>query len=235
MKVDKIDTSDLTGAFGKLRELVNAGHLDPEHERVLAKYVYRDSMVPELGNKFAYSDFLSRPREGAHTMIDLNNFKFINDRYGHAAGDEAIKAVGRAVRGAADEVGKGNLKAFRVGGDEFSVHAPAPEHAHRFARALRTRLEAIPPVGGSHKLSVSMGFGADPDTADKALYMAKGQKYTPESQGLPESQRQTIHPIGTAPSFAHSLLPGQEGPVPLDESHLIVKPAEVPPVKEPVT
>jgi len=228
----KADSPDLSGVFSKLRELVKDGHLDPEHERVLANHVYRDPMIPEVGNKFAYSDFLARPKPGVHIMLDGNSFKSVNDRYGHAMGDEAIKAMGRAVRSAADSVGQDKAKVWRIGGDEMAVHVPTHEHAASFARALRSNLEAIAPIGGSHRLSMSMGFGSNPEEADKALYHAKSQKYTPDTAGLDEAQRKAIYPKGTEPSFAHSLVPGFEGPIPLDQGQLNLKPIPPPPVKD---
>lgn len=229
----KADTTDLTDAFSRLRELVKAGHLDPGHERALAKYVYKDPLVPELGNKFAYGDFLARPHEGVHLVMDGNDFKAVNDTYGHPVGDEAIKAYGRALRESMDEsVGKDKGKLFRMGGDEFAAHIPDHEAAAKFARTLRSKLEAIPPVGGSHRLSMSIGFGHTPEVADKALYEAKKQKFTPETQGLPDGQRVSRFPKGTAPNFAHSLVPGMEGPVPLDQSQLNIKPVPPPPVKD---
>ena len=228
----KADTSDLTDAFSKLRELVKAGHLDPAHERILANYVYKDPMCGDLGNKFAYHDFLSRPQQGVHVIMDGNDFKSINDRYGHQMGDDAIKAMGKAAREAMDEtVGQDKGKLFRMGGDEFAAHVPDHESAARFARSYRTKLEAIPALGGVHKLSMSFGIGADPQTADKALYEAKKQKYTPETQNLDENQRKSLFPKGAAPSFAHSLMPGFEGAIPLDHSQLNVK-AVPPPIKE---
>lgn len=211
----KTDTTDLTDAFSKLRELVKAGHLDPAHERILANYVYKDPMVDTIGNKFAYGDFMARPRPGVHVMMDGNDFKSINDRFGHQMGDDAIKAMGKAAREAMDETSKDG-KLFRIGGDEFAAHLPDHESAAKFARAYRSKLEAIPAIGGSHRLSMSFGFGADPESADKALYEAKKQKYTPETANLEESQRRSLFPKGNAPSLAHSLVPGSEGPIPLD-------------------
>lgn len=231
MKADE----DLSAAFSRLRELVASGHLDPKHERILAGQVYKDALVPELGNQFGYHDFLSRPTAGGvHVMMDGNDFRSVNNTYGHPIGDAAIKAMGKAIRESVDEtMGSDKAKAFRVGGDEFAIHAPDHESAAKFARAVRTKLEAIPAIGGSHKLSMSFGLGADPKSADTALYEAKKQKYTPETVHLPEDQRERAFSVGGAPSFAHSLVPGSEGAIPLDQSQLNVKPVPAP-IKEPL-
>ena len=223
MLTDLMKAGDVSEAFTKLRELVKAGHLSPEHERILADHVFKDAMIPELGNKFAFGDHMARCNDGVHIALDGNDFRSINERFGHVTGDDAIKAMGRAVREASDETAKGQAKAFRIGGDEMMVHLPSHEYAAQFARTLRAKLEAIPSVGGSHKLSMSMGIGIKPEEADKALYEAKKQKYTPETAGLDESQRKAIYPKGSAPSLAHSLVPGFEGAIPLDTSGNDVK------------
>jgi diguanylate cyclase (GGDEF)-like protein/PAS domain S-box-containing protein len=112
-------------------------------------------------------------------FIDLDNFKQVNDAFGHATGDAVLVEVGRrlgmAVR-PADTVA-------RVGGDEFVV--VCEEVDRKSALALGRRLqEAIRPpivVGGvKHELSASVGIAVghtDPDAllgdADVAVYRAK--------------------------------------------------------------
>lgn len=210
-------------ALGKLDELVKAGHLAPEHAEALRNHAFKDPMTGHvMGNKFAYSDFLNRQegKGGVHVALDGNDFKSVNDKFGHQTGDRAIKGFGEALRGAMDEAAPGQGKLFRVGGDEFAAHVPSHEHAAAFGRALRNRLEAMPAIEGNHKISMSMGFGADPHNADKALYHAKSQKLGP--MGTPLFEK------GAAPNMAHSLVPGFEGPVPLDHTQLHVKPPPAP-------
>jgi diguanylate cyclase (GGDEF)-like protein len=197
------DEEGLFGALQALKPLVDAGHLDPEHARTIHRAIYADPMLGDIGNKRAYRDFLSRPKEGVHVMLDANRFKAINDELGHATGDKAIKQIGGALRGAMDEtVGRGQGKIFRVGGDEFAAHMPTYEHAAQFGRALRARLEAVPALGGTHRLSVSMGLGHTPEHADQALSHAKLAAHAvPHAQAL----------------HAHSLFPGHEGAIPTGE------------------
>ncbi len=224
-------------AFSRLRELVESGHLDPEHERVLAGLVFKDALIPQIGNKFAFNDFLRRHAGGGvHLVMDANDFKSVNDTYGHSMGDSAIKAIGQAAREAMDEtVGPEKSKLFRMGGDEFAAHVPTYEDAARFARSLRSKLDQIEPIAGQHRLSMSFGFGADHDSADKALYQAKKQKFSPETRELPDAQNEMkvrLYRRGQSPHFAHSFVPGFEGPLPLDSSQLNIAPPPAPEVKD---
>jgi diguanylate cyclase (GGDEF)-like protein len=178
----------------------------------LRRHVFEDQMVPGLGNKFAYQKFAEKNIPGTTVVGDANFFKGINDELGHEAGDAAIKAMGNAWRDAAAEVGQS--KAHRFGGDEFHAHFPSYEHAANFARTLRAKLDQVPPVGGTRKLSMSLGIGHDFPSADKAVYQAKQQK--------------GAHTPATIPSMlAHSLHRGYEGPMPLNADQLQLTPPPV--------
>lgn len=194
----------LATALGALRESVKKGHVHPDVLQALSREIFVDPMVEGVGNKKAYADFLERPRAGVHIRMDGNDFGQINKLHSHEHGDQAIKAMGGAMREVMDRVvGRGNGKLFRIGGDEFHAHVPDIQRASEFARALREKMEALPPAGGTHNLSVSMGFGADPDQADKASLHAKAAK---KAMG---------YPAGQSKMHAHSLLPGASGPVPV--------------------
>jgi len=198
-------------------ENLKAQGADPQHLQVLHRAIYGDPMVNDVGNKRAYADFLKRPREGVHVMMDANNFKSINDDLGHDVGDKAIKLMGGAMRQAMDETaGREQGKLFRFGGDEFAAHLPTYEHAAQFARALRSKLEAIPALAGTHRLSVSMGLGHTPQHADYALNThAKGAK----NAAVDALRRKPGQENARAPEalYAHSLVPGFEGAIPTAE------------------
>jgi diguanylate cyclase (GGDEF)-like protein len=115
-------------------------------------------------------------------MLDVDGLKTLNDRHGHAAGDAALRAVGRSLRAglrASDVVG-------RLGGDEFCALLPGtrPRAAASVARRVRAHLRAARPsdLPASVRLSVSVGVaggsrGYDLEAArraaDQALYRAK--------------------------------------------------------------
>jgi diguanylate cyclase (GGDEF)-like protein len=115
--------------------------------------------------------------------IDLDHFKALNDRHGHAAGDEALRQVVRAVRA---EMRAGDVVA-RTGGEEFIVLLPETkiDTAEEIAERLRVRIEglAVEFEGETITMTVSAGLSAylgEGDAwplllrrADQALYEAK--------------------------------------------------------------
>ncbi len=128
------------------------------------------------------------PSEGrAHAvfLLDLNGFKRVNDRYGHAVGDEVLKAVVARFRRAA----RSNDVFARLGGDEFAVlsrdvdERDARGIGNRFIGALNHNVEA---GGATHAIGVAIGaalFPEDGDTvekimrhADVAMYRAKSSE-----------------------------------------------------------
>jgi diguanylate cyclase (GGDEF)-like protein len=112
-------------------------------------------------------------------FLDLDNFKQVNDLYGHATGDAVLVEFGRRLRTA---VRPGDTVA-RLGGDEFVVVCEQVDE--QVALALGRRLEAAVAAslvveGVAHELSASVGIAlgfADPDAllanADAAVYRAK--------------------------------------------------------------
>ena len=113
-------------------------------------------------------------------VIDVDHFKTINDTWGHATGDRALRAVADALREATE--GREHMVA-RLGGDEFAVLLRAgPYAAFRFAELARTRVDATGglPCGPP---GLSIGIAVTPDhagtaeelqrVADAALYRAK--------------------------------------------------------------
>ncbi|MFM9935117.1 MAG: diguanylate cyclase [Novosphingobium sp.] len=93
---------------------------------------------------------------GYRTMavIDLDNFKRINDRHGHSVGDQVLKAVAAALEEDSESC------AIRMGGEEFLLllrGTGAADRAERCRRALSTRIAtAVPGLG--HLVTASMGL-----------------------------------------------------------------------------
>jgi diguanylate cyclase len=118
-------------------------------------------------------------------MLDIDHFKNVNDRYGHAFGDQVLRAMAQVLQAATPDGGL----AARVGGEEFALLLPGQPLAQ--AQALAERLRAtvaasrIRRKGGhdAERITVSVGVAAyrAPDEnpvafverADRALYAAK--------------------------------------------------------------
>ena len=117
-------------------------------------------------------------------FLDLDGFKPINDRYGHAVGDEVLRGLGERLRG----VGRDGDLRGRLGGDEFVVAALLPPDADQAAWSARVRSAARVRVGDVHT-AASLGVAAatDPHTraedlleqADLDMYRDKQQRCDP--------------------------------------------------------
>jgi diguanylate cyclase (GGDEF)-like protein len=119
-------------------------------------------------------------------LIDVDHFKAYNDHYGHSGGDEALRAVARALQAALRRAGD---QIFRIGGEEFAILADVQTPAQmeilsqRLCEAVRS-LDLRHEASSSGRVTISVGFTVitaddwvDRDTAfrraDAALYQAK--------------------------------------------------------------
>jgi diguanylate cyclase (GGDEF)-like protein/PAS domain S-box-containing protein len=145
-----------------------------------------------LANRSVYENvFLNAPRQrpgiaplAALVLIDLDNFKHVNDRFGHAAGDACLRAIGERLASAFDDA---RLVA-RIGGDEFAaltgIHLAPPALNARVTRLLIDLARPIDWRGHRLVLGASAGIAIADDPycydaealfsiADRALYAAK--------------------------------------------------------------
>jgi diguanylate cyclase (GGDEF)-like protein len=108
-------------------------------------------------------------RRLALVFIDLDHFKPINDRLGHAGGDEVLQIVAHALQSVLRE----SDTVCRYGGDEFLVLLPeisAPADAGRIATDMLAALSMPVSVGGQIlKLSASLGISLYPDDGEDAV------------------------------------------------------------------
>jgi diguanylate cyclase (GGDEF)-like protein len=138
-----------------------------------------ESLRTELARATRFSDSV------CVVLADLDDFKQVNDRYGHAAGDEVLKAFASALRKTARE----SDVAGRWGGEEFALVLPGTDAAGgaRLAERARAAIEerrVKMPNGDFCAVTASFGVAAFPEShdlgeilaaADSALYAAKGQ------------------------------------------------------------
>jgi diguanylate cyclase (GGDEF)-like protein len=162
------------------------------------KLAARTDGLTGLPNRRAFEEHFEREaararrthRPFALMLADIDNFKRLNDREGHLAGDAALTELGRLLPA---QLRRNDVPA-RVGGDEFAVLFPeldvdeARELGRRLARAVS---DGMREAGAPLRLSFGIAaFGRDGDTlddltraADEALYAAK-REYAEQSSVL---------------------------------------------------
>jgi diguanylate cyclase (GGDEF)-like protein len=152
--------------------------------------VTRQSMVDGLTgvlNRRGLANVFSRELERTRAagagmlvmMVDLNDFKRINDTWGHAAGDTALCAVSRALQDAlraTDRIG-------RLGGDEFAIVLPEvrTEDYHQLAQRVRQISPIVMELSAGTEMRVGLSLGIAlaeaGETFDAVLARADGAMY----------------------------------------------------------
>ncbi len=167
----KVRTADLEAANEKLQTLSTVDSLTGVANRAL----FDSTLVA------AWENASRSETELGIILIDVDDFKKINDEHGHPVGDSALKTVAELL---VSSVKRPNDLVARIGGDEFAVILPGADinAIAEFAENIRT---AVSDDGSSAmSLTVSIGFASsnpsplgDPDElvkeADQAMYSAK--------------------------------------------------------------
>lgn len=174
-------TDQLARANERLR-LANLALAEESHTDALTALHNRRHLLAELPR------FLVAGESVAVMLIDLDNFKQVNDRYGHVTGDNVLYAVGRLLA----QARRGSDLTVRWGGEEFLLLLHGVDAASAFAAAERLRRDIAATDfgdgrGGNIRLTCSIGFSLHPvaaetsnetfeaalELADLALYCAK--------------------------------------------------------------
>jgi diguanylate cyclase (GGDEF)-like protein len=171
--------SDVTEARHYERRLHHLAHHDP-----LTGLANRTLLQEQLGLAIERAAGTGQP--GALAFLDLDNFKHINDHFGHDAGDEVLRVIAQRLRTAVRE----HDTVARVGGDEFVlVINDQPCDAMLAERIERVRRQVNAPIGvGAHDIvpSTSIGvsrFPGDGDTAERVMRAADAAMYHAKSMG----------------------------------------------------
>ncbi|MFZ2157503.1 MAG: GGDEF domain-containing protein, partial [Bradyrhizobium sp.] len=182
------DRGKVLGCFSVTTDITEHKQAEERIQRV----AHHDSLTG-LPNRLLFNDRLHQAlslakrdsRQFALLYLDLDKFKPVNDRLGHAAGDELLQAVAARIR---SEVRESDTVA-RIGGDEFALILPdvaRREEAETVARKIVATVAAPFRLGGqgpSVDIGTSIGIalypvdGRDTDAlvtaADAAMYRAK--------------------------------------------------------------
>ncbi len=148
----------------------------------LSRMSFTDSLTGLGNHRYFYVRLIEEVRRArrqsnklALIMLDLDDFKAFNDRYGHLAGDELLRKVGRIIR---SDIRQGVDSGYRYGGDEFTVILIDADE--RVAEAINDRIERS--IAKDCGLTASSGWACLADgmsaedlvgEADRLLYRGK--------------------------------------------------------------
>ncbi|MGD0851965.1 MAG: EAL domain-containing protein [Acidimicrobiales bacterium] len=181
-------SGDVVGRVWSFSDITEQKRLEND----LAHLAFHDALTG-LANRALFHDrvnqALARVERSdnyvAVLILDLDNFKTINDSLGHSAGDELLNNVASTLVGSLRK----SDTAARLGGDEFAVlieDAPNRDEIMRMADRLMKTLRAPVTVAGQElNVTVSMGitFGISGNTGDQLLRNADLAMYLAKAQG----------------------------------------------------
>ena len=172
---------DVTGFVLSSMDITEREALLTETERLLAEAVERADRDPLTGllNHRAFHKRLEEEADRALragtslavAMVDLNNFRFFNDAYGHLAGDDVL----RRIAGALQRCCRSYDTLARFGGDEFALLVPglSPDETGWLASRLQSSLDGIgyrpPGYDTEIPLSLAVGTAVFPDESPARL------------------------------------------------------------------
>lgn len=162
--------ASLSKAEARAASLASLADTDP-----LLGVLNRRAFVAELARTQALAQRYGE--EAALAFFDVDDMKFVNDAYGHCAGDAALQHVARVIGGA---VRKSDVFA-RLGGDEFAaiLRRASPADARRRVDDLAGRVAAAPLAFNGHEIAVAVSGGVaqiDPRAAPATLLAAADAK-----------------------------------------------------------
>ncbi len=184
------DDAELRAANTRLE--INYAEIQHLHAQ-LKEEAIRDSLTRLFNRRYMEETFereLSRAAREGHplslVMIDVDDFKYINDHFGHRAGDAVLQTLGALLL----ENTRISDVACRYGGDEMLVVMPTASFVDALQRAheLRSAFSALGFTFGemTHSTTISLGVASFPEhgrnpnellgAADRALYVAKAKR-----------------------------------------------------------
>jgi diguanylate cyclase (GGDEF)-like protein/PAS domain S-box-containing protein/excisionase family DNA binding protein len=184
-RVSYDDNGALIGLRGTARNVTEQHKAALEIER-FATHDTLTGLPNRVSLQKAIEAALAEGEKGSVLLLDIDHFKYINDNFGHRAGDQLIIGIGGLLK---DLVKDDNAQVFRLGGDEFALHLPdalraeAAQVAERALTAVRHYKFRLGDQGCLSTLTASAGVVSYPfhgnDAAallasvDIAMYQAK--------------------------------------------------------------
>ncbi len=184
-RVTHDDEGRIVGLRGTARNVTEQHRAALEIER-LATHDGLTGLPNRVSLQKVLDAALIQGEKGSVALLDVDHFKYINDNFGHRAGDQLLIAIGGLLK---DLVKNECVQVFRLGGDEFAMHLPnalrgdAAKVAERALASLRHYKFPVPGQGCLSTLTGSIGVatypfhGADVATllanVDIAMYQAK--------------------------------------------------------------
>ena len=110
-----------------------------------------------------------QPEDKMLIVLDLDNFKYINDTYGHQAGDQCLKVIAECLKKAYSRYGN----CYRIGGDEFvflSTVSDSEKEVLKLQRDFEASLGTLKlPDGSEHPITVAMGYSVLTHTMPRSM------------------------------------------------------------------
>lgn len=171
-------------------ELSNLNKELKEKEKLIMNLAYNDSLTGVANRRLLYdlgNELLSKAKTNQTyvglVFIDIDNFKYINDTYGHQSGDKVLIQIVNALK---DATSKNDI-IIRFGGDEFIILLPDLKDKEQYkkiiAKITSSKHKIVNLYGTNINLSLSIGVSLYPDSgedideliieADKAMYAMK--------------------------------------------------------------
>ncbi len=198
------DITDQKRAENSLRKLSITDELTGAYNRRHAFYEAGLHMERSIGDASPF----------AVALIDVDNFKDVNDRYGHAVGDEVLKSFTKVGHHFLATAGMDSAIFARIGGEEFLILAPGHNmrRAAEMADKFRQRLagQPIKTAGGTLSITASIGvaerraqgwqFRQDPPSRRRGALSGEEERTKPGSlRWLKPKARRTAPPIFMPP------------------------------------
>jgi len=165
-----------------------------QKEKIKAEYLALHDPLTNIYNRrgFAkitnglFSTALRKKRDFAIVMFDIDEFKQLNDSYGHASGDEVLKAIATILQ---DSARQGDVYA-RWGGEEFILALPETNltQGSALAERIRVAIESLEIPYQNKQLMITASFGiacltADTEALNVLIGLADAKLYQAKAQG----------------------------------------------------